>query len=687
MKWGLAGLLAFGLQAAEFNTYIGDLNDYQVARIVADAAGNTYVAGSRSQGGPTTEAFITKLDSAGNIVAFATLSGKGSDAANDIAVDAAGNIYIAGGTTSGHLPLRNALQTTPGPGFIAKFNPDATQILYATYFPAAIRAMAIDSAGGMYVTGTTNSSTFPATAGLPNGPVSFAAASIVSGAFLTKISADGSRILYSALIAGHNKDCGAGSSCFLSGRNTQGVAVAVDAAGNGYMAGQTDTNDLPTTTGAFLTKGTGAFVAKVNAAGTALAYLTLIGATNYVFTPYANPANVAYAMAVDGTGNAYLAGRTFDPSFPATAGSYQSTYSGPIPQAPYPTPQADAFALELNPTGSGLVWATYLGGKQEDAATSISLDASGNVWLTGTTASPDFPNRQGWSKGGDFLAGLNPSGSALIYAGRYPNGSVSQSVAVDAAGTVHAAGALGVVSAVAPGPATSTRIFGITNAAYGPLGGRLAPGEIISIYGPNLAPKGTAVSGVPDSSGLMPTTLGGVQVFMNQRPAPLLYVSDSQINAVVPTYAGAPTVEIHVAGGGAASPDFPAAALRADPQIFQNPDGSAAVVNQDGTINSASNPAAPGSIVAVWVTGISGGGLVEGRLAGDAHDYGCCVVYAYGIPAEVLYGGAAPGIVDAAAQVNFRLPATPMGTTVPVTVLSGGRTSAAAVVYIAQPAE
>ena len=163
----LAATLCFlaALPAADFTTYIGDANDYRVARVIADTAGNTYVAGSRDGG-----MFVMKLDATGNIVVFATLSGKGIDQPNDLAVDAAGNLYLAGTTSSALLPLRNPLQSTPGPGFLVKFSPDATQLLYSTYFPAPIQALALDAAGNFYVTGTTFSPTFPVTPGCLRGP-------------------------------------------------------------------------------------------------------------------------------------------------------------------------------------------------------------------------------------------------------------------------------------------------------------------------------------------------------------------------------------------------------------------------------------------------------------------------------------------------------------------------------------
>ena len=106
------------LPASDFTTYIGDSSDYHVARVLADASGNTYVAGSRDGG-----MFVMRLDAAGKITLFATLSGKATDQPNDLAVDAAGNLYLAGATNSTLLPLHNPLQSTPGPGFVVKFNP------------------------------------------------------------------------------------------------------------------------------------------------------------------------------------------------------------------------------------------------------------------------------------------------------------------------------------------------------------------------------------------------------------------------------------------------------------------------------------------------------------------------------------------------------------------------------------
>jgi uncharacterized protein (TIGR03437 family) len=674
--------------ASEFSTFIGDASDYQVARIRTDAQGNTYIGGTRSSGA-LSEMFVMKLDPAGNIVLFNALGGKGGEAVADLAIDAAGDIYLAGSTSSPDFPLHNALQATPGPGFLLKLGPDATQVAYATYFPAAISGLAVDSSGNAYVTGRTTSPTFPVTSGLPAGPAS---GGVVggSGAFVTKISAAGSQIVYSAVLVGHGKNCGCCSSCFTSLRTTAGVAIGVDAAGNAYVAGNTDTYDLPATTGAMLTQGVGAFVAKIRAAGTSLAYLTYIGPTYYPISPNTNPANAARDIAVDAAGNAYVTGWTFDPAFPATPGAYQTAYDGPSYASGvadiHPIPPSDAFVLKLKPDGSGPVWGSYLGGAGADSAASIAVDASGNVWIAGTTVSADFPNPQGWSQGGDFVAGFSSSGASLAYAGRYPDGSISRSIAADPMGLAHVAGASGIVAAIEPGRTPTPRIFGIANAAFGTVGGHISPGELISLYGSHIGPA-TPVSFTPTSAGFVPTSLGGVQVLMQGHALPLLYVSDSQINAVAPFFSSSSSPTLNVVLNSAASPEFPVVNLQTDPQIFQNADGSAKAVNQDGSLNSAAQPAPAGSIVSIWATGIgrSLSSFEDGQIPTAAADTISCAVYyddgAVQRPADIQYAGPAPGMVAGVVQINFVVPEN-LGYVSLLAVQAGTRVSSYVSLYV-----
>jgi uncharacterized protein (TIGR03437 family) len=157
----------------------------------------------------------------------------------------------------------------------------------------------------------------------------------------------------------------------------------------------------------------------------------------------------------------------------------------------------------------------------------------------------------------------------------------------------------------------------------------------------------------------MPRSLGGVQVSVNGSAIPLLYVSDSQVNAVAPLNLSGTTARVHVTFNGADTSDFIAAIVESNPEIFQRSDGTAAAVNQDGSINSREHPAPAGSVVAIWATGIGATPFdvwQDGRIATVPVSLGCCQILAQGGPVNVLYGGVAPGIVAGVAQVNFRAP-------------------------------
>jgi uncharacterized protein (TIGR03437 family) len=663
-----------------FTTALGGAYPFTVSAIATDSAGNTYVvggtqiSGTPSFGNPPkntqTHIFVSKLGPNGNALFTDTLAGQGTDTANAIAIDPSGNIYVAGMTTSPDFPVINALQTQffppatnngvpAGNGFLTKLSPDGTTILYSTFFggtlgQSAINSLAVGANGNLYLTGYTLAMDFPHTAGMPFGTVGQNPTS--PAAMIASISPSGGQILYSGAIPLVPPCNQLGTSCAQPGNGWAGVGIAVDPAGNAYIAGNGGNASLPTTPGALAPNGLGAFVAKVNAGGTEIGYLTYLGPGETQNYPYNSSWNTLYAIAVDAAGNAYLGGQTANASaFPATPGSY-------LP-APYNGAGGDGFLAKLNPTGSALVWATYFDNPQ-----SIAVDAAGNLWANGLIDGVPLPNQNGWTTGSDYLVALNPAGSELIYSALYPAGTVGQALAIDASGLVHAAGLNGFVSAIAPSAAPAPEISYFGNAALSAATARVAPGEVIAIYGPGIGPATPAVA--TPSGGFYPTTLAGVEVSMNGVKMPLLYAGANQINAVVPmelTTNAAATVRLT---NGATVNAFPVWIVPSAPMAFP------VVVNHDGTLNSQTNPAKSGDFVLIYATGwqSSFAPLANGQVQITADDacQGNCTGAALGMPGifpigggypgfpvTVLYGGDAPGYVAGITQFNIQLGAVP----------------------------
>ncbi len=647
--------------AGEFTTSLGDAYPYTISAITTDAAGNTYVVGSRQLGGvyfltgiissaPVvflppdasllyggSDVFVSKLDPGGKVLFTDTFAGKGVDRGLAIALDPSGNIYIGGSTTSNDFPLSRALQTQAGArstGFVMKLSNDGAAILYSTYFGgtqgySSVTGLATDAKGNLYLTGTTTAADFPHTPGMPFGPNSLAISN--TAVFMASISEAGDKILFSgALISGPIPIAGG-----TAGPSAAGVAV--DAAGNAYFAGNVGGGQpFPGTAGVLMPAGsfTG-FAAKINAAG--LSYLT--------YLPHS-----VFGIAADSAGDLYLAG--FD---------YEA----------HPGAPPSGYAAKLNPTATTLLWTNNFNGLA-DSANSIAVDAVGNVWVGGGTSSPAFPNF-GWSTGSEFVAQLNASGFA-VYSALYPSGTVSQSLAVDAVGLLHTAGCNAFVSTLNPGSPPTMRIFDFGNVFGGKATARISPSEVISIYGPGIGPA-VAVPAIP-TSGFFPKTLGGVQVTINGIAMPLFYVSANQINAVVPKgIAMNSAALVRVMNSGTTSPDYPVWIVPGASQALPT------VVNQDGSVNSEANPAKSGSVVTFYATGWQSdfSPLADGQVATAAHNIcfsglilggGSCAVdnFDAGFSAAVLYGGAAPGIVAGVSQINLRVPGPDLYGSLNVTV-------------------
>jgi uncharacterized protein (TIGR03437 family) len=595
-------------------------------------------------------ALVTKLDPTGNIAFAIPAGGQCCTYGDAIAVDPAGNVWVGGNTSSPNLPLVNAVQSTPPPSM-------------------------------------TN----------PGSGIGF----------LMRIAPDGT-VLYSSYFGGVQ------GSTTVSG-------IATDQSGNVYLTGVTSSNDFPTTPGLPAWPGSqngsgvisGAFVTKLNSTGQKILYSGVIAGT---MTKCAGtgctslaPYTAGTGIAVDGSGNALVAGNTNTTNLPAPPGSAAGTgpfalkingagselvyvtYIGPAPvgigarpiaadasgdayiagntnSSDFPTtPGAyqgtsltgGAFAMKLNPDG-GTIWATLLGSDLNGSgAYAIALDNFDNVWLTGG---------DGFVSGtaGSYVAELSADGSVRPYLEQFPSQEAGFDIAVDPSGVVHVLGQASLVSTITPGNSSPSRVLSILNAAGGAPGvttGLIAPGEIISLYGSGLS-NTTPIAATPQN-GLFPTMLGGVQVLVNGAPIPLLYVSASQINAELPSplngvVNGLASVQVMI--NSVPLPDFHLAVVNSQFAVFQKSGGTMAVFNQDGTLNKIANPAKVGSVASIWATGFGvAGSPVNGSVAMAPNNYcsSCQFVFMSGdlsITETVQYAGTSPGLIDGLMQINFQIP-------------------------------
>ncbi len=454
------------------------------------------------------------------ILAYSTyLGGSGIDTSNSIAVAPDNTAFIAGGTFSSDFPVVHALQPNEGGGvdfpqdaFVAKISADGSTLLYSTYLGGerqdSANGIAVDDFGNAYVTGNTNSDFFPVNAlNLDCGGDAKCGATwntlglIVSNAFVTKLNAAGSALIYSGYVGEYE--------------DVSGNAITVDADGNAYVTGSTTENFTPTVTitppavppppfpitpNAFQPTygggGTNAFIMKISTGGGILYSSYLGGSTS----------EVGLGVGQDGNGNTYVTGSTYSTDFPTTGGALQATFGGGgdafvtkvntnasgaaslifstylggtgvdqgnaiavdangnayvagvtnssafgfVPTGFQPTNHGenDAFIAKLT-TGGALSYFTYLGGTKADAATGIAVDLGPNVYVTGTTVSTDFPTAgavfqptYGGGNADSFVAKLDPTGKTLVY-GSFLGGTnteLATGIAVDTNGSAYVTG-------------------------------------------------------------------------------------------------------------------------------------------------------------------------------------------------------------------------------------------------------
>jgi len=567
--------------------------------------------------------------------------------------------YVTGTTKSIDFPVTpGALQTFFGgelaSAFAAKLDANGATI-YATYLGETAYTIgeniAIDAAGDAFILGggSIPPGVPPIAGGDPQG----------IGGFVIEIDPTGSKMVMGFAGLG-------------------GQYIAVDGQGNVYLAGLVTTSPPPLTAptftpGAFQTsEPTGLcggdfvailcpyeYVAKVDPTGTNLIYLTGLNGTFG-----ATPAGIA----ADADGNAIVAGATYSPDFPVTPDGFESVYAPVIPPPQpfvypgphYIPPPATGFAAKLNATGSGLVWSTFFGGSTSDSVTTMSVDSEGGVYLVGQAGSSDLPGLSNTPAGclpsliqkPFFAVRLTPDGTSVspaqLFYGfpdySYLQPSLNESgpiaVASPALGTVVALGYTGSITVAdlfAP-----SRLTCLTDPADNVQLSSVAPGQDLTLFGTMLAPA-----------------LKGVTVTFNGIPAPILYASDEQVNVQVPAQiAGQSSVQMEVTNTTTTVPLDETRTLAVVPQqpsVFltdealagtlspcNGPDGTApaaVALNADGSLNSASNPAAVGSRVTIFLNGVPSGAAVTG-FANDS----------------VVPFTAASGSNEGALPVTFQIP-------------------------------
>jgi hypothetical protein len=424
-----------------YATYLGGTAEDDGNAIAIDGSGNAYVTGqTKSTNFPTKNAlhatntggfdvFVTELSATGSLVYSTYIGGTGDDSGNAIAVDASGDAFVAGGTNSSDFPTHGAYQSAFGgvlDAFVLELTPTGSALTYSTFLGgtgsdvATGIALATDASGDTFVVGSTGSTNFPKKAPIQSAIVG------TSNGFVTKLNSSGSALVYSTYLGG-------GSGDFAG-------AVAVDSSDNAYVTGGTKNKTFPVfpLTTAFQTScGTDgncngglfdAFVSVINSSGSGFVYSTFLGGESN---------DEGLGIAVDSAGDAYVTGFTSSTAFKLKS-PLQLTFGG----GSLPT---DAFVTELNPTGTGLIYSTYLGGSGDDTGLGIAVDSNKNAYVTGATGSPDFPTAsatQSQKKGQNdaFVSEISAGGSALVFSA-YLGGSLNENTA-----TASGRGSLGAIA-------------------------------------------------------------------------------------------------------------------------------------------------------------------------------------------------------------------------------------------------
>jgi uncharacterized protein (TIGR03437 family) len=627
-----------------YSTYLRD--SFTPKAIATDTSGNIYMAGNVIVDAVTSQVttLVVKLNpQATQYVYIRYLGGTANDQANAIAVDGNGNAYIAGSTLSPDFPVTaggnlttNPPGGTPQRSFVAKLDPNGNLVfadLLGGFSASSGLAVAVDAAGHVFVSGISTTSGFPSTGG------AYSVSNTADQPYLMKFDPTGATIFSATGIGGN--------------------AIAVDSLGDIYVAGTTFLLNYPTTPGSYQPafpvftycpgipcfspyQGPNQYVTKVDPTGSKLIYSTSVSGMDQTTNA---------GLAVDSAGDVYLTGYA-GPSYPFTAAAPT------VPEGGVFTTFASPFLTKLDPTGSKLLFSVPVGGA------GVQIDSNGSVYVAGdvglalpgnySVSAPSVPALAGVPAqclpnitsqtvgtfqvinesayvaqvdggsgnvlGTQFLGGSTLVASAIVLTGTKPAGSTvwiagatshpdfpftpNALTLANFIPTSEPGAYLGAVDFSQPQPPAGTPQIGcIVDAADYASAGPAVPLQLLTVYGTGLGPT-VGVGAAGDGAG----SLAGVSANFGGTPAPLLYVSATQINLAVPpvTPYGEPTTPMQIDVNGIFSQQLEVPLTYANPSLFLNANSQQVVaLNADGTLNSITNPTQLGSTISIFVNGLS----------------------------------------------------------------------------------
>ncbi len=416
-----------------YSTYLGGSAADAGRGIVVDSVGNAYLVGDSfssdflfNSSTTNSDVFVGKLNPSGGLLTYTFFGGVKNDFATGLAVDGSGDVYLCGNTESVDFPRLNSVGSAlkgVSDTFVIKLTPENTAPDHLLFEYSSLvggsgeeggTSIAIDGAGSAYITGRTSSPDFPTV-----GAIQPAYGGGESDAFIAKLAPDGKSLVYSSFLGGGGAE-----------DQMRKSAISVDASGNAYVIGDTQSGNFPTRNALRAAKTGSAsssdgFVAKINPSGSDFVYSTYLGG---------NEDDFALAIANDSGGNAYVAGRTRSTSFSGSASTR-------------PSGTTDAFVAKLNASGAAISYLTFVGGATGDeSANAIAVDTAGNAVIAGSAGAgvPTVNSIQSFSRGGAddaFVAKLGPGGAVTF--STYLGGSgddIALGVGLDGTGAIYIIG-------------------------------------------------------------------------------------------------------------------------------------------------------------------------------------------------------------------------------------------------------